>query len=281
MPALFRQTKPHALPPNAEIVDKDGKPHARIRDGKQTKLFPLTVDGKRYLRPSLMWCAMVKGTDGRRKPVRLSTDKDAAAVLLAKLVKDIEHRKAGIRTGDTDAAAKPLADHLAEWERHLKANGRTDEYIRWKLARVRRVFDGCGFVFARDLDAAAVENTLHALRTNGGSIQTANDYLQAVKQFARWMLDNDRLPKNPFSRLKPGNTATDVRHRRGELTADELAKLLATTANSATTFRGLTGRDREALYRAALNPIHDRTWSFGGTDDRVETTRTFPSEDHG
>jgi len=30
-----------------------------------------------------------------------------------------------------------------------------------------------------------------------------------------------------------------------------------------------------------LNPIHDRNWSFGGTGDRVETTRTFPSEDHG
>ena len=47
MPTLFRQTKPHALPAGAEIVGKDGKPHARIRDGKQTKLFPLTADGKR------------------------------------------------------------------------------------------------------------------------------------------------------------------------------------------------------------------------------------------
>ena len=35
MPTLFRQTKPHALPAGAEIVDKDGKPHARIRDASK------------------------------------------------------------------------------------------------------------------------------------------------------------------------------------------------------------------------------------------------------
>lgn len=129
-----------------------------------------------------------------------------------------------------------------------------DEYVRWMVGRVRRVFDACRFVFSCDLMATAVESFLHDLREMGGrSVQTSNDHLQAVKQFARWMVDNDRLSNNPFARLKAGNAATDVRHRRGEFTADEVVRLLAATATSPTPFRGLTGSDRAMLYRVALN----------------------------
>lgn len=77
-------------------------------------------------------------------------------------------------------------------------------------------------------------------------------HLQAVHQFARWLADNGRIDRSPFTRLKPLNASLDARRRRGELTPDEVGNLLATTIKSATTIRDLTGSDRVMLYRTAL-----------------------------
>ena len=67
MANLFRQVKPHALPPDAGIVEKDGKPHVRIRDGKRTRLFPLTKDGTRYLRPTEVDSLLGDASKARRE----------------------------------------------------------------------------------------------------------------------------------------------------------------------------------------------------------------------
>ena len=208
MPTLFKIDNAHRLPANPDIVDRDGHPHIRLREGGRTVHYPLTSNRTKYLKPGQKWHAEVRYADGRRKRVPLSTNRAAAERMLADIMKRIEEEKAGIRNPETDARTKPLSAHLIDWEASLRANRRADEYIRWKLARVRRAFEACRFTFPRDLAASPVENFLHALReTDGRSVQTSNDHLQAVKQFARWMIDNDRLPKNPFARLKPGNAA--------------------------------------------------------------------------
>jgi len=253
MPTLFHFDQTHRVPADAELVERDGRSHIKLRESGRTVYYPLASGRTKYLKPSPKWAAWVRFADGIRKRVSFSTNRAASERMLADLLKRIEEEKAGIRTPETDTRAKPLSIHLADWEASLRANRRGDEYVRWKLGRVRRVFDGCGFAFPRDLAAAPVEQFLHAFREiDGRSVQTSNDHLQAIKQFARWMIDNDRLPKNPFARLKPGNVATDERHRRGELTDAEIGMLLATTLASPDTFRGLTGADRVAIYRAAL-----------------------------
>src|SRR5690242_346578 len=97
MATLFRPVRPFPLPKQTEIVERNGKPHARIREGKKVALYPLSEDGTRYLRPAAKWCADVRHADGRRKRVRFSANREAAAVMLAKLLKKIENEKAGIR----------------------------------------------------------------------------------------------------------------------------------------------------------------------------------------
>ncbi len=86
--------------------------------------------------------------------------------------------------------------------------------------------------------------------SRGASPQTANHNAQALRSFGRW-LAGKRLPANPFDRLPLLNTATDRRHDRRELTADELRRLLAVTGASERVFRGLNGSDRAALYLMA------------------------------
>ena len=41
---LLKPTQPYPLPPGTEIVDKDGKPHARIGEGRKVTLCLLTKD---------------------------------------------------------------------------------------------------------------------------------------------------------------------------------------------------------------------------------------------
>jgi len=55
MPKPFKPTRPFPLPPDAELVDVDGKPYVRIRERGKPVLYPLTRDGKKCLRPSKRW----------------------------------------------------------------------------------------------------------------------------------------------------------------------------------------------------------------------------------
>ena len=85
----------------------------------------------------------------------------------------------------------------------------------------------------------------------GRSIQTANDWLQAFRQFVRWLVANQRLGHDPLTRLMPGNVRFDVRHRRGELTVNEVAKLLIVTKEQKP-FRRIDGPNRVMIYSIAL-----------------------------
>jgi integrase len=96
--------------------------------------------------------------------------------------------------------------------------------------------------------------TAEALRerlSRGAGVQTVNFYLQAVKQFSRWLVKDRRMGDNPLAHLSGGNARVDRRHDRRELAEGELRSLLAATGASGRVFRGLTGRDRFHLYATA------------------------------
>jgi integrase len=95
-------------------------------------------------------------------------------------------------------------------------------------------------------------DALRGLKPGGCSSQTSNHYLQAMLQFARWMVANSRIDRSPFARLKPLNARLDTRSRRGEMTEAELSLLLANTATSEKPFLGLSGTDRAILCRVAV-----------------------------
>jgi excisionase family DNA binding protein len=86
----------------------------------------------------------------------------------------------------------------------------------------------------------------------GASAETVNHHARALRAFGRW-LAGKRWPSNPFDSLALLNVATDRRHDRRELAADEMQRLLAVTGASTWAFRGLTGPDRAALYLTACS----------------------------
>ncbi len=96
--------------------------------------------------------------------------------------------------------------------------------------RAERVFDACGFKTWSDVVATDVERYLGEQRDKEGGIsqQTFNFYIQAVKQFCRWMIDNKRAAESPVAHLR-SMTVTDEQGRRA-LTQDDRTALLRTTA---------------------------------------------------
>jgi len=80
---------------------------------------------------------------------------------------------------------------------------------------------------------------------------TANGYLQAMKQFCRWMVQNDRAPESPLSYLQRYNEQPDRRKLRRALTEAECLKLLAAAETGPVRY-GVEGTERALLYRVAL-----------------------------
>jgi site-specific recombinase XerD len=83
-------------------------------------------------------------------------------------------------------------------------------------------------------------------------VRSSNFYLQAVKQFCRWLVADNRTAENPLAYLSGQNPKTDIRHARRALSIEELSKLLTKTANGQT-HSGMTGKKRALLYTLAVS----------------------------
>ena len=154
------------------------------------------------------------------------------------------------------AISKPLHDHLGDFKKSLQAKGCTDRHVELVTNRAKRVFDGCGFRFHSDITASKAMNYLHELRADtkdqrGISAQTFNFYLQAIKQFCRWMVKDRRASESPVAHLDGLNVKTDRRHDRRALTIEELRRLLEVT-RCGPDRRNMTGLERTMLYRLAV-----------------------------
>jgi integrase len=164
--------------------------------------------------------------------------------------------KCGLLDAQTATSHKGLAEHLADFQAALEAKGNTAKQIGMTLQRIRRVFDGCGFKTWLDVRAGKVDSWLAEQRkptkdSRGLSIQSSNHYLKACKQFARWMVASGRASQSPLAHLKALNVATDRRHDRRALSADESRRLIVAAQNGPERF-GMAGAERALVYRLAL-----------------------------
>ncbi len=161
--------------------------------------------------------------------------------------------KIGLLDAERASGGKPLSEHLADFEQFLLAKGNTRKHARQVTSRARRIITGCKFIYWMDFAASKVQRYLAELRDNGNGIsaQTFNFYLQAVKEFARWMVQDRRASENPLQHLKGLNVRTDRRHDRRALSVDEIRRLSETTAEQPERF-GMTGYERALLYRLAV-----------------------------
>ncbi len=159
--------------------------------------------------------------------------------------------KLGLLTAETVAAGKPLSDHVADFEAALRRKKNTADYVALTVGRVQALFDGCGFKAWSNMEGEAVDRWLESQRDEGLAVATSNYYLQAVRQFCRWMVRERRASESPLEHLGRLNAATDRRHDRRALSADEARRLLTAAQCGAESF-GVPGTERRLLYLLAL-----------------------------
>ncbi len=168
--------------------------------------------------------------------------------------------EAGLLDRQSIGSSKPLSEHLDDFAQSLRTKGNTERHVELVTGRARRVMEGCGFAGWSEVSASSVAAYLHSLREDqvaadgtakrGISVQTFNFYLQAVKQFCRWMVQDRRAVESPVAHLTALNVRTDRRHDRRSLDAEELGWLLDTTYTGPER-AGMTGPERSVLYRLA------------------------------
>jgi len=159
----------------------------------------------------------------------------------------------GLVSEQRAAAGKTLQQHLQDFRQSLSDRGNTDQHVELVVSRATRVIAGCKFINWSDISANKVQRYIADLRNNGEGIsrQTSNFYLQAIKQFCRWMVQDHRASESPAEHLKGLNVRTDRRHDRRALEPDEVRRLLE-AATSGPERIGVAGPERAMLYRVAV-----------------------------
>jgi hypothetical protein len=101
--------------------------------------------GKKIKSKSKKWWGRYRDEYGAEKRVPLATDKTAAQAMLNELVKKAEQRASGVIDRFDEHRKRPIADHVADFENHMKTKGNSPEQVKlvaardefWLLARFR------------------------------------------------------------------------------------------------------------------------------------------------
>ncbi len=175
--------------------------------------------------------------------------------------------KVNLLEAEQAAGGELLTDHLGNWKRSILDSGNTKQQAVQQYNRALRIVEGCKFLFWSDVSAVRIQQYLAGLRNGDGiSSRTANAYLQAMKQFSRWMVRNRFANTNPLEHLQQIKIDKAEAINRRALTPAELGRLLAVT-NAAGRLFGIEGRERALLYRLAaetglrVSEIHSLTVS--------------------
>jgi len=150
------------------------------------------------------------------------------------------------------AALQPLTEHLDAFEAALANRGITTKHVALVTGRARRLVEGSGINYWSDLGGEVVERFLAQERESGRiNVQTSNFYLQAIKQFAKWMVEEGHADSSPVSHLRARNPRRDRRHLRRALLVEEIRSLLSRTQDEPPRF-GMTGPERALVYLLAV-----------------------------
>ncbi len=246
-------------------------------------------NGKRVRKQSRYWYIDYKTADGTRKRVKGFKDKQATAQLAAKLEKEAELAEAGIVDKYKEHRKRPLAEHAEDFRASLINKGTTEKQAQQVYNRTTAILEACKFVFMADIQATKIQRYLAQRRQAGLGIRSSNFYLQAIKQFCRWMVADSRTADNSIEYLK-GQTVVDERERRAS-TLEEINRLLEATAKGPK-HHSMTAKARHMLYVLGLtsglraSELASLTWQLldlnaveptitvkaGYTKNRKETT---------
>ena len=218
-------------------------------------------------KPSRTWTAWWINEDGRKIEKAAGRDKATAETI----AKRNDSRCRLVREGVLDrselaqqvASSKPVAAHVEDYRLALLAKGDKSAHARDTAHRLVTLLEDAGVVSVADLAPDRVLAALGRLRQRR-SPRTTNAALVAVKAWARWLAESNRIREVPrgLASLKRYSQEVDRVRVRRALTPEEFERLIRRTEEAGLIVtrkegRGgkpvgwLTGHERAALYRLA------------------------------
>ena len=240
-----------AVPADATIVDKNGKPHIKLNRNGRTVLRPVIANGKRYRDESRKWYVQVKMPDGKWKRFVGYADKESTRQLAADIERKLERQQAGLADPFEDAARELLSKHIDDFANYLMAKGDTEKHVSITKNRIMRLVEGCKFKHSSDIVASRVAEWLADQREAGAfGKKTSNYYQGAFKEFCEWMMKDRRAANNPVAFLSLLSCQDDVRRKRRSISTEEFERLLA-AAEASGAIQCMSGPERALLYIVA------------------------------
>jgi site-specific recombinase XerD len=160
--------------------------------------------------------------------------------------------------------ARPLAEHLPEFEKNLRTSA-GEKHVRSSMRQVRRMLQLSGAKFWHDLTQGSIRLALSLLRATAADSAsgrghkpkmvgpaTCNAHFHSIKHFCSWLINEGRAEQpSPCAGIRPLNVQEDLRRRRRSLTEDEIDRLIAATMRSPAV-AGIGGVERAIGYVALL-----------------------------
>lgn len=165
------------------------------------------------------WLAEYTDHNGDRvqKSTRVS-DKKTAQQILSHWEAEAAKRSSGLIDHAAERlgiqASRPIQEHKDEWISSLRSGGRSKVHVDRSGSRLQKAIDFTGWASAKAITPESVESFSAALREMNRSHQTISHYLQAIKQFTRWLSMTGRIPRNPLGMVKKPNPKKDRRRER-------------------------------------------------------------------
>ena len=153
----------------------------------------------------------------------------------------------------TEGGFKFLTEYLRDFKESIKTASLNIKDYSYKqanmtIARVRKIFEGCGFTVWQDVNSDKIQLYLNKLKSEGLKPATIKFYINAFRCFAKWMVNQgyaaiDSVPELPAVKVP--------RRQERSFEFDEFAALLEAAAKGPERF-GLSGAQRRLVYLLAL-----------------------------
>lgn len=194
--------------------------------------------------------------NGERHRVSLEVrDRRIAESRKADFLRDLELEAAGIVDPFKEHRARPIEEHLDDFEDVLRARGNTKRYVDERVGFLDDFVEHSGAQYVTQLNSAHASRWLESLRVERDlSARSLNKRRSALRQFGKWLVRERRYDHNPFLALQPQNERVDRRRVRRALTQEELARLLQAArerplaaAKNERVRKGVTGAEEARL----------------------------------
>ncbi|MCC7351823.1 MAG: site-specific integrase [Phycisphaerales bacterium] len=190
------------------------------------------------------WYVSYYDASGRKKKIKGFTDKGESQRLAVKL----ENEKTAIRQGYVDPQqeqakaqrSKGVADHLAEYVRHLQAKGCSANHIAYTQADIQKCIDHTGAKYASDITKERVDGWV--LYLSGDTPRTINRRIGSVQAFLRHLCEQGALGRYPLNKYPKRKVVGTEKRKYRHLGSDEVRKFLAAEIDP----------QRKFIYRFAL-----------------------------